>query len=197
MNWFAVSIYYLKRNCPSYFSFTIFDIFYLLLTYFFRLRVWQVAALFYSTYSTLLFSISILLSLLFLPVCIVIGLSFLKLNIVSPKFYSSTMLLFCCYGLYFLVTVDFGLLIKVWYLVLLQNVVFLGLKVENLSLCFFIWILFGALESIGAASITVRGIVYILSFVGFETSWRFRLFIIVLLLAELVWFGIFWFKYLS
>lgn len=67
-------------------------------------------------------------------------------------------------------TVDFGLLTKVWYFVLLQKVVFLGLKVENLSLCFFIWILFGALESIGADSITVSGIVYILSFDGFVTS---------------------------
>lgn len=52
---------------------------------------------------------------------------------------------------------------------LLQNVVFLGLKVENLSLCFFIWILLGALVSMGAASITVRGTDSILSRVGLLT----------------------------
>ena len=80
---------------------------------------------------------------------------------------------------------------------LLQNVVFLGLRVENLSLCFFTWILFGGLLSIGADYITLRGIVSILSLDGFATSWRFRLFIIVLLLAEPVWSGIFWFRYLS
>ena len=138
-----------------------------------------------------------MLCLLFRPVCMVIGLSFLKLIVVSPKFSSISILLLWSSGVYLWVGFDIGLLIKVWYFVLLQNVVFLGLRVENLSLCFFTWILFGALLSIGADYITLRGIVSILSLDGFATSWRFRLFIIVLLLAEPVWSGIFWFRYLS
>jgi len=59
---------------------------------------------------------------------------------------------------------------RVWYLVLLQNVVFLGLKVENLSLCFLTCILLGALLSMGAASITERGTDYILFRRGLSTS---------------------------
>ena len=159
MKRFAVSISSLNKGAFSSFILTMFAILSFWLTYFFLFLVWQVAALFSYTSWSLLYTSITLLCLLVRPVCIVIGLPLLKLRVVSPKFYSERRLLLWISSLSFFVLLDFGLLIKVWYFVLLQNVVFLGLRVEKRSDVCLTWILFGALVSRGIASMVVMGMV--------------------------------------